>query len=102
MFFYFLFRSMESFIERMRKQTAIVRKSVGDLIIDHNYKIINLYVAQTKFGRSVKAIMEETESERVEVFLPKSVSISDEEIDDYNDDDDDRTNKKKNALRLFR
>jgi hypothetical protein len=74
---------MDSFGERMRKEMAVI--SVGDLLLDHKYRIISLYAAQTKFDWSVKATMEESLIERVEVFLLKSIVITDTEIDEYND-----------------
>jgi hypothetical protein len=75
---------MESFKQRLTAETAVCRLSVGQLTIGRKYDIELLSIVNTKFGRSILAKMKAGEDRRVECYLPKAVTMSDEEIENFN------------------
>ena len=76
---------MESFKERIQKEAAVEKISVGDLTPEREYGIETLRRTTTQYGPCVIAVMKAAEEDRwVEVFLPKAVTISDGEINDFN------------------
>jgi hypothetical protein len=80
---------MESFKQRLTDEAAVCRLSVGQLIIGRKYNIELLNITNIKFGRNILAKMKAGEEDRwVECYLPKAVTMADEEVQNFNNLDE--------------
>ncbi|XP_050531026.1 uncharacterized protein LOC126899838 [Daktulosphaira vitifoliae] len=98
---------MEELRKKLQHQVHSTHKSIGELTINRKYVILNLSRSETKFGPSIKCRLSDTginvnsegksrsskNEEKIPgtfyVYLPKSVSLSDEEIESFNNTEDD-------------
>jgi len=60
--------------------------SVGELVVGHPYPITKMINQETQYGRVVKCTIDDGGVGFIEVFLPRSITISDEEEELYNVD----------------
>ena len=76
---------MDSLLQTL-KQRAVTRQSmsVGNLIVDHKYRINKFTNKETRFGPATICSLIEGDT-GIDVFLPKSVRLSDEEAHEYNE-----------------
>lgn len=74
---------MASFKARIIAEAKIEKISVGDLIPDREYNVLQLSGVLTKYARTIVAVMEAGEEDR-RVFFPRAVQMSDPEIEEFN------------------
>lgn len=77
---------MEGLKRQLIAQSNIRFMSVGDLIVGHAYPITKMVNQETQYGRTVKCTIDDGHFEIIEVFLPRSIVVSDEEEALYNVD----------------
>jgi len=58
--------------------------SVGDLVVDRPYPITRMQNKDTQYGRTVLCTLSGEGGELLEVYLPRSIELADEEILDFN------------------
>lgn len=77
---------MSSLLDTLKKQSSVLNMSVGDLVIDRRYRIVWFSVRETKFGRAVLCrVNDEVDNKIIECFLPKTISLSEEDVIAYNE-----------------
>lgn len=64
---------------------------MSDLIINHPYHVESLFHVNTKYGLSVVAVLRDNE-EIKQVFLPKSISLTINDIANYNENQEQKLN----------
>lgn len=76
---------MDSLFNKLKQQTEKQQMSVGDLPINKMF-IVELFAPmETKFGPAIQATLyDDTTGGMIEVFLPKSVKLTQAEVDTYN------------------
>jgi len=77
---------MEGLKWQLIAQSNIRFMSVGDLIVGHAYPITKMVNQETQYGRTVKCTIDDGYGEIIEVFLPRTIVVSDEEEALYNVD----------------
>lgn len=74
-----------TFLIILKHQTKNINLSIGDLKKDVEYPVQSMKAVDTKFGPSVSCVLRDPDSGgAINVFLPKSVQLMDEEIAHYN------------------
>lgn len=58
--------------------------SVGDLVIDKQYTVEKFTRRDTEFGPAILCALYSEEEGAIEVFLPKSVTLTENDITEYN------------------
>lgn len=77
---------MASLLAALKKQSSVRNMSVGDLVINRRYRIEWFSVRETKFGEAVLCrIDDEEENTSIECFLPKTISLSEDDVTAYNE-----------------
>ncbi|XP_050531950.1 uncharacterized protein LOC126900340 [Daktulosphaira vitifoliae] len=97
---------MEELKKKLQQQVRNTHKSIGELVINRKYIILNLTRMETQFGLSIKCQLSDTgtnvnsegkslsskNEKKISgifyVYLPKSVSMSEEEIANFNSTED--------------
>lgn len=77
---------MEGFKKQLIAQSSVRFMSVGDLTVGLGYPIMRMCNQETQYGRSVKCTLDDGQDGIIEVFLPRSIVVSDEEEALYNID----------------
>jgi hypothetical protein len=77
---------MEGLKKQLLAQSNVRFMSVGELDVGRPYPITRMINQETQYGRAVKCTIEDGGTGFIEVFLPRSITISDEEEALYNVD----------------
>ncbi|KAE9542425.1 hypothetical protein AGLY_003286 [Aphis glycines] len=77
---------MEGFKEQLIVQSSVRFMSVGDLTVGRTYPITKMCYQETQYGRTVRCTLDDSLDGIIEVFLPRSIVISDEQEALYNID----------------
>jgi len=77
---------MEGFKKQLIAQSSVRFMSVGDLTVGLAYPITRMCNQETQYGRSVKCTLDDGQDGIIEVFLPRSIVVSDEQEALYNID----------------
>jgi len=74
-----------AFLLSLKKQTNVENASIADLRLNVSYPVTTMKEVNTKFGTLITCTLRDPDTEGVmNVFLPKSISLSAEEIAAYN------------------
>jgi len=74
-----------AFLIKLKHQTNNINLSIGDLKKDVEYPVQTMKAVDTKFGHAVSCVLSDPDGGgAINVFLPKSVQLMDEEIAQYN------------------
>lgn len=76
---------MDSLKQTLTAQTSVQFVSVEDLAIDRPHPVLKMANRDTQHGRAIISTLEDDAGDRLEVYLPKSVQLEDEEILEFND-----------------
>jgi len=80
---------MEALKKSLTRQSNTRFVSVGDLTIDRLYPIIKMENRETQYGITVHCVLEgDDDGGLMEVFLPRSIKVSDEEVLKFNQEED--------------
>ena len=76
---------MDSLLSNLQTQTNVRSMSVGDLTPNKKYCVERFSARTTQYGPAVLCLLKDrTDDGMIEVFLPKSISLSENEIEGYN------------------
>lgn len=75
---------MEGFKKQLITQSSIRFMSVGDLTVGRAYPITRMSNQETQYGRTAKCTLDDDQYGIIEVFLPRSIVVTDEEAALYN------------------
>lgn len=75
---------MEGFKKTLIAQSNVRFMSVGGLLVGHSYPITKMFNQDTQYGRTAKCTLDDGVGGIIEVFLPRSIIISEEEEELYN------------------
>jgi len=75
---------MDSLKKSLTTQCNVKFISVGDLVVDRPYPISRMLNKDTQYGRSVLCTLSGEGGELLEVYLPRSIELTDEEILEFN------------------
>ncbi len=75
---------MDSLKKSLTVQCNVKFISVGDLIVDMPYPITKMQNKDTQYGRTVLCTLTGEKGESLEVYLPRSIELTDEEILEFN------------------
>ncbi|CAI6346842.1 unnamed protein product [Macrosiphum euphorbiae] len=83
---------MEALKNSLTKQSNTRFMSVGDLSIGQLYRIIRMENRETQYGITVHCVLEGAGDDGgiMEVYLPRSIKIKDEDIHQFNQGGDDK------------
>jgi len=70
---------MEGFKKNLIAKSMECFMSVGDLIIGPVYPITEMMNQETQYGKTTNCILEDGESGVIKVYLPRSITVSDDE-----------------------
>lgn len=74
-----------AFLSALKQQTNVSNASIADLKLNVSYPVATMKEVNTKFGTSITCTLRDPDTDGViNVFLPKSISLSAEEIVAYN------------------
>jgi len=74
-----------AFLKSLQQQTDVRNLSIGELIKDLEYPVNTMSTVETKFGPAVQCVLQDpSDGGKINVFLPKTVRMTGEEIDQYN------------------
>jgi len=74
-----------AFLANLKQQTNVLNLSIGDLRKDVEYRVQSMKGVDTKFGLAISCVLREPDGGGViNVFLPRSVQLTSEEIVEYN------------------
>jgi len=77
---------MEGLKKQLIAQSNVRFMSVGELVVGRAYPITKITNQETQYGRAVKCTIDDGQEGFIEVFLPRSIAVSDEEEALYNVD----------------
>ncbi|CAI6358240.1 unnamed protein product [Macrosiphum euphorbiae] len=77
---------MEGFKKQLIAQSNVRFMSVGDLTVGRAYPITKMCNQETQYGRTAKCTLDDGQDGIIEVFLPRSIVVSDEQDALYNID----------------
>lgn len=77
---------MEGLKRQLIAQSSVRLMSVGDLSVGRAYLITKMVNQETQYGRTVKCTIDEGDDGIIEVFLPRTIVVSDDEVALYNAD----------------
>ncbi|CAI6354713.1 unnamed protein product [Macrosiphum euphorbiae] len=77
---------MEGLRKQLVAQSSARFMSVGDLAVGRPYPITKMTNQETQYGRTVKCTIDDGEDGVIEVFLPRTIAVSDEQEALYNAD----------------
>ena len=75
---------MESLKKNLIAQSNVRFMSIGDLVVGRPYRIRIINNQETQYGRTAKCTLDDGEGGSIEVFLPCSIVIPDEDVTLYN------------------
>lgn len=83
---------MEAISDVLNRRTSATKRycSMAELVVDFQYPVKKFVSVTTKFGRAVKCTLQEENGE-VEVFLPKSMQLTDKQISNFENDTTSKT-----------
>lgn len=74
-----------AFLQNLKSQVNNVNLSIGELRKDVAYPVRTMKSVDTKFGPAVSCILiDVANTQTVNVFLPKAIRLTDEDIAEYN------------------
>jgi len=74
-----------AFLQNLKSQVNNVNLSIGELRMNEPYPVRTMKNVDTKFGRAVSCVLIDVVNTRtINVFLPKSIQMIDEDIAAYN------------------
>jgi len=80
-------------LNSLQRQTNVLNLSIGELTKDIEYRVQSMDNAETKFGTAVACVLQDpTVGGIINVFLPKSVQLPNDEIQRYNQHEADPVN----------
>jgi len=75
-----------AFLTSLKSQAMNKNKSIGDLVVDVNYKILSMSVVDTKYGRTTACKLTDSAlGGTVNIFLPRHIVTTSEEVINYNE-----------------
>ncbi|KAF0770987.1 Uncharacterized protein FWK35_00001496 [Aphis craccivora] len=77
---------MEGFKKQLIAQSNVCFMSVGDLNVGRTYPITKMCNQETQYGRTARCTLDDGLDGIIEVFLPRSIVVSDEKKALYNVD----------------
>ncbi|KAF0749631.1 Uncharacterized protein FWK35_00026924 [Aphis craccivora] len=77
---------MEGFKKQLIAQSSVRFMSVGDLTVDRIYPITKKCNQETQYGRTARCTLDDGLDGIIEVFLPRSIVVNDEQEALYNID----------------
>lgn len=75
---------MDSLKESLTTQCNVKFISVSDLVVDRPYPVSRMLNKDTQYGRSVLCTLTGEGGELLEVYLPRSIELADEDIFEFN------------------
>ncbi|KAE9523307.1 hypothetical protein AGLY_016255 [Aphis glycines] len=80
-------------LNSLQRQTNVLNLSIGELTKDIEYRVQSMNNVETKFGMAVACVLQDPAGGGIiNVFLPKSVQLSSDEIQQYNQHETDPVN----------
>jgi len=74
-----------TFLKSLKSQVNTVNLSIGELQKDESYPVRTMKNVNTSFGPAVSCVLIDIANTRtINVFLPKAIEMSDEDIVGYN------------------
>jgi len=74
-----------TFLSALKQQTNVTNASIADLRLNVPYPVTTMKEVNTTFGTSITCTLRDPDTDgAINVFLPKSISLSAEEINAYN------------------
>lgn len=75
---------MDSLLKSLKQQSSVRSMSVGDLFPDKKYTVMSFEQKTTQYGDAVLCRLMDLGEGSIDVFLPKSIKISELQISKYN------------------
>lgn len=75
---------MDSLLAGLKKQASSRFISMGELQQGYRYPVVKFMPAETKFGRAIVCTIENGDGANLEVYLPKAIQMTDDQMMEFN------------------
>lgn len=77
---------MDALKKRLQTQSRMRYVSIAELLLGHKYPVKKFAIKDTKFGVAIVCTLRDHDDGLIEIYLPKSITMTEEEIVVFNDD----------------